>query len=96
MPYIQKWVNPARLLRYKGVDVYCTYKDDDMENNPPSRHYYTLDKEYNEGNPETSRFDARKLSTWTGAPSDYFAIPSCAKRALKAAIDKGEIKKKTV
>jgi len=42
MPYVSEWRDPERLMRYRGVNIWCTYKDDDCENNPPSDNYFTF------------------------------------------------------
>jgi hypothetical protein len=61
MPCTSKWVKPEKLLTKKGVNVYCVYKNDDCENNPPYDYHFTLDVL---GGDTENSFDVRELSTW--------------------------------
>lgn len=66
MPYrtTSRWVNPKRLLKHKGIAIYHTYEDDDIDNGE-QRYWFTT---FNDENCESfvnRDFDVRYLSTWT-------------------------------
>lgn len=63
MPYEQTWVNPKLYLKHNDLKVWCTYKDDDCENNPPDDHRFTFDREYGAGGHEDC-FDVRELKNF--------------------------------
>ena len=66
MPYISTWVPPKKLLMHKGVSVYCTYKNDDIENNEPRDDWFITDP--SEGEDGTTGFDVTQLPTWSEPP----------------------------
>lgn len=63
MPYESVWRAPKRLLRYRGVTIYHTYQDDEL-NSGENTYYFTTTKH---GNEEMS-FDVRTLKTWAEPP----------------------------
>ena len=65
MPYIHEWVEPAIFFEYNGIQIYYTYRDDDIEQRT-SEYYYTTDKyetDYKTGFSE-AMFDVRELPNW--------------------------------
>ena len=56
MPY--GWVDPKLFVRWKGVRVYCTYRNDDA--NDPWLYHFTTNPVGTEGDDEHS-FDIREL-----------------------------------
>lgn len=69
MPYQTVWVDPEIFLTYKGVNVYYTYIDDDV-NGGISEFIFTLDKVSDE-NP----FDVRDLDVPSKGPLHQPAAP---------------------
>jgi len=57
----QGWVDPERITSYKGVCVYHTYKDDEIDNR--TTFGYTTDINYVEGFEDSDKyfFDVRDL-----------------------------------
>lgn len=108
MPYKTTSVDAELLLEHKGVSVYHTYDDDDIELNTQSYHY-VLNQELN----TDESFYVRELSTWTEPEHPPFLTGNCdipenkkaweqyrlenkemlhIKAVIIAAIDKGELK----
>lgn len=65
MPYTSEWVAPEKLLKHKGVTVYHTYKDDEIDQSQRWYHFVTDESDGEDGD---SAFDVRDLSTWTELP----------------------------
>lgn len=89
MPYktTSKWVPPKRLLSHKGVAVFCTYDDDDIDNGE-SLHWYTT-KAKEDVNIDYS-FDVRELSVWKEPPHPPFIkveFPKSRKQRLNVEWD---------
>lgn len=71
MPTDSSWVEPETLLSYEGVDVYHTYRHDDIAQGKRS-YWYTLSERCGEGTCEDERcgdecrmvFDIRELPSW--------------------------------
>ncbi|MBI2946133.1 MAG: hypothetical protein HYY23_00680 [Verrucomicrobia bacterium] len=69
MPTQTVWIDPERLLKHHGVQVFQTYKDDDYDQGA-RRYTFTLDPQCGEGGsrcedqPCQHLFDVRELSTW--------------------------------
>lgn len=94
MPYIQRWVDPERFLKYKGVEVFHLYVDDEF-NAGANIYSFTLDKKCGEtecicGTEKClSVFDVRELPTWTWTeePSSLVVLDNCIRTAIRRAID---------
>jgi hypothetical protein len=77
MPYLTEWVEPDVFLTHNGVTVYCTYKDDDMQNGPRSS-CFSLNDLCGEqecacvGGNCKYVFDVRELANWTDLPHPPF------------------------
>lgn len=106
MPYKTVYVKPKRFLSYKGVEIYHTYKDDDIDGGE-NTFYYTQT-----GFDEC--FDVRNLKTWIWPLHPEYTSgvngkklkkleaeweifhnetqPKAIRKAIKEAIDNGEIK----
>lgn len=63
MPYEQIWVKPEKLLKHKGVTVYHTYKNDDLENGARCEYFVT---DPHKGDDES--WHVRDLSNWKDLP----------------------------
>lgn len=106
MPYISTFVSPKKFMSFKGVKVYHTYKDDEMENGPKT-YSFTFNADA-----DGEVFDVRELSTWVEPPhppylsgddntpenqatwDKYFedeVEEKAIQKAIKKAILKGEI-----
>jgi hypothetical protein len=85
MPY--RFVEPELALEHKGILVYRAYKDDDADE--PLRFWFALYPWGIEDNALRIEFDARTLKAW---PKDEADHDVDSRRALKAAIDSGEIR----
>jgi len=64
MPYQQQWVDPEVYLEYHGVTFYCTYRDDDCENNPPRTYDFVMDP--SKGMDDS--FNVEELPGWKACP----------------------------
>lgn len=78
-PYESVYRAPKRFLTRKGLVVYCTYKDDDVDNGPHT-FWFTLDPEVGdeagiEDGQVEPRFDARELPTWAEPAHPPFLSP---------------------
>ena len=62
MPTKSTFMTPELFVEHKGIKVYCTYKNDDIENNGASDYHFTLDPV--NGGYEEGSFDVRDLPTW--------------------------------
>lgn len=78
MPYQNQWVDPELFMTHNGVNVYHTYKDDDVDNGA-MLYWFTLNKKCGMGNcechhpgPCTNSFDVRHLQTWKEPPHPPF------------------------
>jgi hypothetical protein len=69
MPYKQVWVKPKVFMRYKGVTIYHTYKDDESNNGPSMYYYSTSEQCSDEG---MMSFDVRELPNWLECPQPAF------------------------
>lgn len=83
MPYKTRWIDPAIALEYKGITVYHTYKDDDIDNYIHPFHYTTNPK-YSEDSGK--KFDIRKLWAWKKYGTEKHTKAEAIK-ILKAEID---------
>ena len=69
MPTQTVWVDPELVLEHRGVRVFHTYKDDDV-NQGQRRYWYTINPQCGvadslcEDQPCRHVFDVRALSTW--------------------------------
>lgn len=71
MPYESVWREPRRFLTHKGVDIYCTYKDDDWNNGENTYHFSnSVIGEWTADGP--SDFDVRDLPTFVAPPHPPF------------------------
>lgn len=61
MPYVEKWVAPEKMLKYRGIQIYHAYKDNDYNNGPLTWHYTT---DPHASDDDANEFDVRELSTW--------------------------------
>ena len=91
MPYKSVWVNPEKLLTRKGITVYHSYKYDEVDH---GRRTYEFVLEVLDGE-EDGSFDVRDLSTAKYNPAVANGKLSAIKKAIRAAIDKGELPPKT-
>jgi hypothetical protein len=91
MPYRTIQVKAPLFMTHRGVKVYHVFKNDDADAGVLRDHAFTFDPieggdDMNDG---VVNFDVRDLSTFDkGGPQDAKAI----KKAIRAALDKGEIK----
>ena len=85
MPYKQTEVPAELFMEHAGVRVYCTYKNDEIDN---GRQYFwlVLDPYVS----EQEAFDARSLPG--GAYLNYYSSPQAVEAVLKAAIDDGSLR----
>lgn len=58
MPYTTTWVPPELFMTHNGVNVFHTYKDDDIDQGA-RMYWYTLNTQDN----DTQHFDVRNLDT---------------------------------
>lgn len=65
MPYKTVYVKPKVFLRFRGVTIYHTYKDDEIDNGP-STFWFAQDHDEGIG------FDVRELETWREPPHPPF------------------------
>ncbi len=79
MPYRTEWVEPGLFLQHRGVKVYFTYRNGEIEQG--AREYgYTLDPLCGEDECSCKAvecrnvFDVRDLSTWTPPPQPPFLM----------------------
>ena len=69
MPTQTNWVEPELFLDHGGVEVFHTYKNDDLDQGP-NRFWFTLNPECSVERPACGNefcphvFDVRELSTW--------------------------------
>ena len=69
MPTHTAWIDPELLLEHQGVQVYCTYKEDDYDQGA-KRYWFTVNAQCGEldqlcdDQPCRHVFDVRELSTW--------------------------------
>lgn len=89
MPYSTEWVEPEELLTHKGVTVWHTYKDEDVEQGP-SGYWFTLEPTEGYEGDELWVFDFRDLH----AAGDV--RPTDAQGAIRQAIDIGWLTKEGV
>lgn len=89
MPYRNEWVQPKLFLIHKGVMVYHTYKDDEVDL-PYDYHFQAApsDAAPVDVEQDAKDFDIRELTTWVPRGEETATL---FKRILKAAIDKGEL-----
>lgn len=87
MPYSSQWVDPELFLSHRGIKVYHTYKDDDMEQGSRT-YWFTLDPLEGEGTGGEALFDVRDLPGFVDAAS-YFEMLETAKQVIRTAIDAG-------
>ena len=59
MPYKYVEVQARKLMQYKGIKIYCTYKYDEVEQSASS--FYFVTEPYRIGE---DAFDIRKLPGW--------------------------------
>lgn len=59
MPYKEVYVRPKKFLTRKGIAIYCTYKNDDMNHGPYDWHYTT--NPYGPTGEPDEDFDVRHL-----------------------------------
>jgi hypothetical protein len=83
MPHKQVYVKPEKYLTHKGVTIYRAYKEGDADE--PFIFWFTTDV-----TEEKPNFDIRMLSTWV--PGTQMFETKAFKKALRAAIDKGELR----
>jgi hypothetical protein len=70
MPYQTEWVEPERLLEHKGVTVFYTYRNDNLDESLLD-YWFTLDAECGDVDQcENCQhvFDVRELATWRWKP----------------------------
>jgi hypothetical protein len=97
MPYKQVYVKPERVLKYKGVVVYFTYKDDDVED--PSGCWFSLDPDDTDYEGRAA-FDVRDLPQYAEVmarmePEGSLRVDPTLEEAraiLKAAIGAGDLR----
>lgn len=74
MPFSSRWVSPKVFLIHKSTTVFCTYKDDDVEQGP-NKYHFSLDELC--GMEEACHceqgiclnvFDVRELPCWAQPP----------------------------
>ena len=69
MPTHTAWIDPELLLEHQGVQVHCTYKEDDYDQGS-KRYWFTVNPQCGEldqlcdDQPCRHVFDVRELSTW--------------------------------
>ena len=83
MPYVNKWVNNSRLCSHKGVAVYHTYKDDELEQGETTN-YFTTEKD----GCFDMAFDVRDLPTWKEPPHPPYHTGENATPEIRKAWDK--------
>jgi len=76
------WVDAYEFLTHKGVTIYHSYKNDDVDQGPREFWYCLLP-----WHGEDEAFDVRDLSTWYNDPEG-----TDIKKVLRDAINKGELK----
>ena len=90
MPYATEWVEPEELLTHKGITVWNTYKDDEVEQGI-NGYWFTLDAvEGLVDGDELWVFDYRDLH------KDGQVCPTDAQDAIRQAIDVGWLTKEGV
>jgi hypothetical protein len=97
MPYKQVYVKPERIVKHKGVSVFHTYKEDDIEN--PSGCWFTLDPDDTDREGRAA-FDVRDLPQYAEVmarmePHGSLRVDPTLEEArtiLVAAIDAGGLK----
>ena len=85
MPYKLTEVPAELFMEHAGVRVYCTYKNDEIDNVRQS-FWFVLDPYVS----EQEAFDARSLPG--GAYLNYYSSPQAVCEVLKAAIDDGSLR----
>jgi len=84
MPYSQHWIEPEQFLEHKGVRVFHSYEDDDIEQGP-RKYSFILDPL---GSDYDDSFDVRELKNWQEPPRPpYLSEPGADTPANRAAWD---------
>ena len=89
MPYKFVTVQAEKLIQYKGIKIYRTYKNDDIEQGESS--FYFVTNPYDGGE---DAFDIRKLEGWIdigGFSHHSTEYKNYVKRFIKKCIDKRKI-----
>jgi hypothetical protein len=76
MPYQNQWVDPELFMTHNGVEVYRTYKDDDVDNGF-MMHWFTLETQCGMdycicAGLCINTFDVQELQTWKNPPHPPF------------------------
>jgi hypothetical protein len=79
---IEKWVKPERFLLHKGVSVYYSYRDDDVDNEA-LEYWFTMTDDPKGG----YTFDVRELPGW----KNHRCSPHAAEATIKEAIESGAL-----
>ncbi len=80
MPTHTAWIDPELLLEHQGVQVYCTYKEDDYDQGA-KRYWFTVNAQCGEldqlcdDQPCRHVFDVRQLSTWQPPARSWSVSP---------------------
>ena len=85
MPYEQTEVPAELFMEHAGVRVYCTYKNDEIDND--RQYFWFVLDPYTS---EQEAFDVRALPG--GAYLNYYSSPQAVCEVLKAAIDDGSLR----
>lgn len=86
MPYSTVYIEAELFLSHKGINIYHTYKDDDIDGVVSSFHFDTKEASSRDN---FSSFDVRNLSTWKEDRNIF--SEKAIKQAIKKAINKGEL-----
>lgn len=79
MPYSTEWVDPAVFMKHGTATVFCTYKNDDVEQGPNKYRFSLHDLCGMEscgcdGDSCQNVFDVRELPGWTEPPHPPFLV----------------------
>lgn len=70
MPFKSIKVKPEVLLRHKGVIVYCTYENGDLDN--CNSEHFTVFRDHTDDDDSSEQFDVRELSTFVSTHPPEF------------------------